>query len=48
MLRDSWLHIIVLNFHAPTKDKIDNVKDSIQEKLKRLFDKLPKYHMELF
>jgi exonuclease III len=47
MLRDSWLHFIVLNFHAPTKDKIDNLKDRFYEKLKRVFDKYLKYHMKI-
>jgi hypothetical protein len=29
MLRGKWCHIIVLNIHAPTEDKADDVKDSI-------------------
>jgi hypothetical protein len=40
-----WCHIIVLNVHAPTKDKIDDLKDSFYEDLERVFDKFPKYHM---
>jgi hypothetical protein len=28
VLRDCWCHIIVMNFHAPTENKIDDVKDS--------------------
>jgi hypothetical protein len=28
ILRCRWCHIIVLNVHAPTEDKIDDVKDS--------------------
>jgi hypothetical protein len=31
ILRGRWCHIILLKFYAPTKDKIDNVKDSICE-----------------
>jgi hypothetical protein len=27
-LKGRWCHIIVLNVHAPTEDKIDYVKDS--------------------
>jgi hypothetical protein len=27
-LRGCWCHIIVLNVHVPTEDKIDDVKDS--------------------
>jgi hypothetical protein len=47
VLRDRWFHIIVLNVHAPTEDKIDDVKDSFYEDLERIFDKFPKYHMKI-
>jgi hypothetical protein len=40
-------HIIVLNIHAPTEDKTDDVKDSFYEELERLFDKFPEYHMKI-
>jgi hypothetical protein len=33
MLRCRWCDIIVLNVHAPTEDKIDDVKDSFHEEL---------------
>jgi hypothetical protein len=42
-----WCHIIVLNVHAPTEDKTDDVKDSFYEELERAFDKFPKYHMKI-
>jgi hypothetical protein len=42
-----WCHIIVLNVHAPTEDKTDDVKDSFYEELERVFDKFPKYHMKI-
>jgi hypothetical protein len=42
-----WCHIIVLNVHAPTEDKTDDVKDSFYEELDRVFDKFPKYHMKI-
>jgi hypothetical protein len=42
MLRGRWCHIIVLNVHAPTEDKTDDVKE-----LERVFDKFPKYHMKI-
>jgi hypothetical protein len=29
ILRGRWCHIIVLNIHAPTEDKTDDVKDRI-------------------
>jgi hypothetical protein len=46
VLRGRWFHIIVLNVHAPTEDKTDDVKDSFYEELERIFDKFPKYHMK--
>jgi hypothetical protein len=33
ILRGCWFHIIVLNVHALTQDKIDDVKDSFYEEL---------------
>jgi hypothetical protein len=39
ILRGLWCHITVLNVHAPTEDKTDDVKDSFYEELERLFDK---------
>jgi hypothetical protein len=47
VLRGRWCHIIVLNVHAPTEDKTDDVKDSFYEELERLFHKFPKYHMKV-
>jgi hypothetical protein len=38
ILRGRWCHIIVLNVHAPTKDKTDDVKDSFYEELERVFE----------
>jgi hypothetical protein len=32
---------------APREDKIDDIKDSFYEELKRVFDKFPKYHMKI-
>jgi hypothetical protein len=46
ILRGRWCHIIVLNVHAPTEDKTDDVKDSFYEELERVFDKFPKYHIK--
>jgi hypothetical protein len=46
-MRGSWFHIIVLNVHASTEDKPDDVKDSFYEELERIFDKFPKYHMKI-
>jgi hypothetical protein len=47
ILRGRWCHIIVLNVHAPTEVKTDDVKDSFYEELERVFDKFPKYHMKI-
>jgi hypothetical protein len=40
-------HIIVLNVHAPTEDKTDDVKDSFYEEVECVLDKFPKYHMKI-
>jgi hypothetical protein len=40
-LRGRWFHIIVLNLHAPTEDKIDYVKNSFYEEVECIFDKNP-------
>jgi hypothetical protein len=45
MLLGEW--IFVLNVHAPTADKIDDIKDRFYEELGQVFDKLPKYHMTI-
>jgi exonuclease III len=45
ILRGCWCHIIVLNIHAPTEDKTDDVKDRLYDELECVFDKFHKYHM---
>jgi hypothetical protein len=49
ILRGSWCEIIILNVHAPTEDKIDDMKDRFYEELEhaRIFDKFPKYHTKM-
>jgi hypothetical protein len=42
--RARWCHISALNLHAPTEDKIDDVKGSFCEELERVFDI---YHMKI-
>jgi exonuclease III len=39
--------IIVLNVHAPTEAKTDDVKGSFYEELERVFDKFPKYRLKI-
>jgi hypothetical protein len=43
ILRGRWCDIIVLNFHTPTEDKTDDIKDRFYEELEQVFDKFPKY-----
>jgi hypothetical protein len=47
ILRGRWCNIIILNVHAPTEDKIDDIKDGFYEELEQIFDKFPKYHMKI-
>jgi hypothetical protein len=38
-LRGHWCHFIVLHVHAPTEDKISDVKDCFWKELECVFDK---------
>jgi hypothetical protein len=40
--------MIVLNVHASTEDRIDDMKNSFYKELERVFDELPKYHVKIF
>jgi exonuclease III len=46
-LKGRWCDIIVLNVHVPTEDKDNDIKDSFYEKLERVFDEFPRYHMKI-
>jgi hypothetical protein len=46
ILRGHWCHIIVLNVHAPTEDKTDDVKCSFHEDLQRVYDNFLKCQMK--
>jgi hypothetical protein len=46
ILRGRWYHIIVLNVHVPTHDKIHAVKDSYYKELERVFDKFLKRNVK--
>jgi hypothetical protein len=37
-----WCDIIVLNVHASTEDKRDDMKESFYEELERVFDHFPR------
>jgi hypothetical protein len=45
LLRGCWCDISILNVHALTEDKIDDMKDMFYEELEHVLDKFPKYHM---
>jgi exonuclease III len=47
ILRGRWCDISVLNVHAPTEDKIDDVKSRFYEELERVLDKFPKHHTKI-
>jgi exonuclease III len=46
-LKGLWCGIIVLNVHAPTKDKDDDIKASFYEELEQVFDQFPRYHIKI-
>jgi hypothetical protein len=46
ILRGHWCYVD-LNVHAPTEDKIDDVKDSFYKKLEGVFNRFPKYRMKI-
>jgi hypothetical protein len=37
ILRGRWCNIIVLNVHAPTEDKIDDIRDRFYKELEQVF-----------
>jgi hypothetical protein len=47
-LKSCWCDIIVLNVHAPTEDKDDDIKDSFYKEQEQVFDQFPRYHMKIF
>jgi hypothetical protein len=46
-LKGRWCNTIVLNVHAPTEDKDDDIKDSFYEELEQVFDQFPRYYMKI-
>jgi hypothetical protein len=46
-VRGHWCNIIVLNAHATTEEKGDDLKGSFYEELEWVFDHFPKYHMKI-
>jgi exonuclease III len=47
VLRGRWCDIIVLNVHAPTEDKPNDMKGRFYEELEYVFYKFPKYHIKI-
>jgi hypothetical protein len=41
-LKGRWFDIIVLNVHAPTEARVDDIKDSIYKELEQVFDQFPR------
>ena len=41
-----WLHVIVVNVHAPSEEKSEKLKDIFYEELE-MFDYFPKYYMKI-
>jgi exonuclease III len=42
IIKGCWCDIIVLNVHAPTEDKDDDIKDSFYEELEQVLDQFPR------
>jgi hypothetical protein len=47
ILKGHWCNIIVLNVHASTEDKIDDIKERFCKELEQVLDKIPRYHMKI-
>jgi hypothetical protein len=46
-LKGRWCDIIVLNMHAPTENRDNDIKDIFYEELEQVFDQFPRYHMKV-
>ena len=47
MAKGSWCDIIVVNVHAPSEEKDDDIKYRFYEEIELLSDQLPVYHMTI-
>jgi hypothetical protein len=43
ILGESWCDSVVLNVHAATGDKIDDLKDCLYKKLENVFGNFPRF-----
>ena len=46
-LNGRWCDITVLNVHAPSEDKDDDIKDGFYKEIERLFNQLPENNMKI-
>jgi hypothetical protein len=46
-LKGHWCDVIVLNVHAPTENKDDDIKDGFYEELEQVFDQFPRCYMKI-
>jgi len=42
-----WCNVLVLNVHAPSKEKCDDSKDGFYEELEQVSDHSPQYHLKI-
>ena len=47
VLTGHWFNIIVLNVHAPSEEKSDDLKDGFYEELEQIFYNFLKYHVKI-
>jgi len=47
VLNGRWYNIIVPNVYAPSEEKSDDSKDSLNEELEQGFDHFPKFHTKI-
>ena len=47
VLKGRWPHIVVVNVHAPSEEKSEELQDSFYEELEEVFDNFPKYYMKI-
>ncbi|EFN64073.1 Craniofacial development protein 2, partial [Camponotus floridanus] len=47
VVQGRWYKIAIINGHAPTEDKDDEIKDGFYEELERLVDQLPNDYMKI-
>jgi hypothetical protein len=47
VLRGRWCKIMVLNVHAASEEKSDELEDSFYQELEQVFYHFPKYHIKI-